>query len=125
MDENRMTGRVIGAAIDAHRILGPGLLESTYQQCLAREFELRGIPFRRELDIGLDYKGLAVGRAYRVDFLVFDRLVVEVKAVETVLTIHRSQLLTYLKWSNTRLGLLISFSVHLLRSGIFRVANSR
>ena len=125
MDENRISGRVIGAAIDMHRILGPGLLESTYQQCVARDFELRGISFRRELDIGLDYKGLAVGRAYRIDFLVCERLVVEVKAVEAILPVHRSQLLTYLKWSNTRLGLLINFNAAPLKSGITRVINSR
>ena len=124
MDENHISGQVIGAVIEVHRMLGPGLLESTYQQCLAREFELRGIPFRSELDIGLDYKGLAIGRAYRMDFLVSDRLVVEVKAVEAVLPVHRSQLLTYLRWSDTRLGLLINFNVPLLKSGIFRVANS-
>ena len=123
MDENRISGEIIGAAIEVHRILGPGLLESTYQQCLAREFELRRIPFRRELDIGLDQKGLAIGRAYRMDFLVFDRRVVGVKAVVAVLPVHRSQLLTCLKRSHTRLGLLINFNVPLLKSGIFRVAN--
>lgn len=124
MDENRISSQIIGVAIDAHRILGPGLLESTYQQCLAREFELRRIPFQRELDIGLDYKGLAVGRAYRIDFLVSDCVVVEVKAVQAVLPVHRSQLLTYLKWSRTRLGLLINFNVPLLKSGISRVVYS-
>ena len=125
MDENRISGQVIGAAIDVHRILGPGLLESTYQRCLAREFELRGMGFRRELDIGLEYKGLMISRAYRVDFLVFERVVVEVKAVETVTPVHRAQLLTYLKWSNTRLGLLINFNAPQLKSGITRVINSQ
>ena len=124
MDENRITGQIIGAAIEVHRMSGPGLPESTDQQCLAREFELRGIPFRRELDIGLDYRGLVIGRAYWMDFLVLDRLVVEVKTVEAVLPVHRSQLLAYRKWSDTRLGLLINFNIPLLKSGIYRVANS-
>ena len=125
MDEDQISGQVIGAAIDVHRVLGPGLLESTYQQCLGREFDLRGISFQRELDVGLEYKGLSIGRAYRVDFLVCERLVVEVKAIETVLPVHRSQLLTYLKWSGARLGLMINFNVPQLKSGITRVINSQ
>ncbi|MCB1803311.1 MAG: GxxExxY protein, partial [Gammaproteobacteria bacterium] len=94
-------------------------------QCLGREFDLRGISFQRELDVGLEYKGLSIGRAYRVDFLVCERLVVEVKAIETVLPVHRSQLLTYLKWSGARLGLMINFNVPQLKSGITRVINSQ
>ena len=125
MDENQISGQVIGAAIEVHRRLGPGLLETTYQRCLAREFELRGLPFQRELDVGLDYKGLTVGRAYRVDFLVAERLVLEVKSVENLLPVHRAQVLTYLKWSGVRLGLLINFNVPILKSGVLRVVNSR
>jgi GxxExxY protein len=121
MDENRITQRLIGAAIEVHRILGPGLLETTYQRCLAPELGLRSIPFRREMPVGLNYKGLGIGRAYRIDFLVAERLVVELKAVERVMPVHRAQLLTYLKWSGMRLGLLINFNVPVLKAGIVRM----
>jgi GxxExxY protein len=123
MDENQITQGLIGAAIEVHRVVGPGLLEATYQQCLARELALRSIPFERELAVGLNYKGLQLERAYRIDFLVSGRIVVELKSVENVMPVHRSQLLTYLKWSGLKLGLLINFNVPLLKSGIHRVVN--
>ena len=123
MDENQLTGRLIGAAIEVHRLLGPGLLESTYQHCLARELQLRGLAFERERPVSLTYKGTRVPHAYRVDFLVEGILVVELKAVDTVTDVHRAQLLTYLKWSGVRLGLLFNFNVPRLKHGVHRVIN--
>jgi GxxExxY protein len=124
MDENRITEQLIGAAIEVHRNLGPGLLEAAYRQCLAHEFDLRGIPFAREVAIGLDYKGLVIESAYRADFLVARKVIVELKSVETLTTLHRAQLLTFLKWSGLKLGLLLNFNVPTLRSGIRRVVNA-
>ena len=123
MDENRITQKLIGAAIEVHRCLGPGLLESTYQRCLAREFCLRSIPFQSEVAVGLDYKGLRLAQAYRLDFLVGGSVVVELKSLEKMKPIHRAQLLTYLKWSGARVGLLINFNVPVLKAGILRVVN--
>lgn len=91
------THTVIGAAIEVHRALGPGLLEHAYQRCLVHELDLRGVPVRSQVDLDLQYKGLLVERAYRVDVLVADRLVVEVKATRTLTDVHRAQLLTYLR----------------------------
>ena len=123
MEENQITQQIIEAAIEVHRILGPGLLETTYQHCLAHELGLRSIPFRREMPVGLEYKGLSIGGAYRVDFLVAERIVLEIKAVEKVMPVHRAQLLTCLKWSGMRLGLMINFNVPLLKAGILRMIN--
>ncbi len=123
MDENHITRELIGAAIEVHRSLGPGLLETTYQQCLARELALRTIPFERELVVGLNYKGLQLKQAYRIDFLVCGRIVVELKSAERVQPVHRAQLLTYLKWSGMKVGLLINFNVPVLKAGILRVVN--
>ena len=123
MDENRITRNIIGAAIEVHRLLGPGLLETTYQRCLACELDLRSIPFERELTLGLNYKGLKLEQAYRLDFLVSGRVGVELKSVDKVMPVHRAQLLTYLKWSELRVGLLINFNVPVLKAGILRVVN--
>lgn len=125
MEENQLTGRVIGAAIEVHRLLGPGLLESTHQHCLAWELDLRGLSFERERPISLDYKGTRVPHAYRMDFLIEGSLVVELKAVDAVTHVHRAQLLTYLKWSELRLGLLINFNVARLKQGVHRLINGR
>jgi GxxExxY protein len=123
MDENRIAGRVIGAAIEVHRGLGPGLLESAYSRALAHEFRLRDIPFSAELPIGLRYKDLQISNAYRVDFLVAGRLVVELKVVEQLRDEHRAQLLTYLRWTDCRLGLLLNFHPMQMRHGVCRVVN--
>jgi len=112
---------IIGAAIDVHRTLGPGLLESAYEQCLAHEFSLRQIPFERQKPLQVDYKGIQLDCSYRLDFLVADTVVVEVKAIEVLLPIHQAQLLSYLKLGGWKLGLLINFHVPLLREGIKRV----
>ena len=111
---------VIGAAIEVHRLLGPGFLESVYEEALCVELTLRGIRFARQLPIGVQYKGQKVGEA-RLDLVVDDSLVVELKAVEGIAPIHVAQILSYLKATRLRLGLLISFNVTTLRRGIKRV----
>lgn len=124
MDENRITEGVIGAAIEVHRALGPGLLESTYQRCLAHELRLRGIAFEQQVAVALDYKGLLVESAYRADFVVLNAVILELKAVQQLEPIHGGQLLTYLRWSGLKLGLLINFNVGVLRNGIKRIVNN-
>ncbi|HEY5839492.1 MAG TPA: GxxExxY protein [Pyrinomonadaceae bacterium] len=117
---NRFSHEVIGAAIEVHRELGPGLLESAYRECLAREFTLREIPFEREKPIRLEYKGIVLEAGYRLDFLVAECLVVELKAIEALAPVHDAQLITYLRLGGWRLGLLINFNVAVLKSGIRR-----
>jgi len=117
---NQFTKEVIGAAIEVHRAVGPGLLESAYQHCLARELDVRGIPFQREVWIGIDYKGLIIERAYRLDFLVGGLVVVELKAVDCLTPIDDAQLLTYLRLGGWPVGLLINFNVPILKEGIRR-----
>ena len=105
---------IVGAAIEVHRKLGPGLLESAYESCLCRELSLRGIPFDRQVSLPLEYRGLQLDCGYRLDLVVSQSVIVEVKAARRVLPIHRAQLLTYLKLMNLRLGLLINFNVETL-----------
>lgn len=121
---NQLTGAILGAAIDVHRALGPGLLESAYQRCLCYELEMRRLPFVRELSLPIHYKGMDVDAAYRIDLLVDDRVVVEIKAVQNVLPIFTAQLITYLKLGNWPVGLLINFNVELLKNGVTRLANN-
>ena len=118
---NDLSSSIIGAAIEVHRALGPGLLESAYEQCLAHELSLRQIPFVRQKPLEVDYKGIRLDCSYRLDFLVADLVVVEVKATEVLLPIHQAQLLSYLKLGGWKLGLLINFHAPLLREGIKRV----
>jgi GxxExxY protein len=120
--EEKMTGRIIGAAIEVHKSLGPGLLESSYQMCRAREFSLCEIPFEQEKPLPVEYKGVALDCGYRLDFLVDDKIVVELKSVEMLEPVHEAQLLTYLKLSCKKVGILISFNVSLLKFGIKRLA---
>ena len=115
-----MTSDVIGAAIEVHRQLGPGLLESSYRECLCRELVLRGINFEREKPLPLQYKGIHLGCGYRLDLLVANSVVVEVKSVESLAPIHEAQLITYLRIGGWRVGLLINFNVAVLKSGIRR-----
>ena len=117
---NVLTSEIIGAAIEVHRHLGPGLLESAYQQCLIRELSLKEIPFKREWPLPLEYKGIRLGCSYRLDLLVGDAVVVEIKSVEALTSIHDAQLLTYLKVGGWKVGLLINFNVELLTTGIHR-----
>jgi len=107
---NILTGQIIGAAIEVHRNLGPGLLESVYHQCLAKELELQGIPFKFEWPIPLEYKGLRLKNGYRMDLLVDERVIVEVKSISALAPIHEAQLLTYMRLRQVGLGLLLNFN---------------
>ncbi|MGO9519179.1 MAG: GxxExxY protein [Candidatus Korobacteraceae bacterium] len=115
-----LTGQIIAAAIEVHRELGPGLLESAYHGCMCRELSLRRIPFQTEVSLPIDYKGPHLDCGYRIDLLVDDRVAVELKSVEKLLAIHQAQLLTYLRLSKVRVGLLMNFNVRILRHGIIR-----
>jgi len=120
MELNRITESIIGAAIEVHRALGPGLLESAYEECLCRELSLREIPFERQRPLPVEYKGTTLDCGYRLDLLVMGTVVVEIKAVESIEPIHEAQLLTYLKLGGWKLGLLINFNVPVLKDGIRR-----
>ena len=120
MKVNEITEAVIGAAIEVHRSLGPGLLESAYVQCLCYELTLRKIPFELERPLPVVYKGLKLDCGYRVDMVVAGAVVVEVKAVESIAPVHKAQLLTYLRLGGWKAGLLINFNVAVLRDGIVR-----
>ena len=117
---NELTRAVIGAAMEVHRALGPGLLESAYQQCLGREMAVRRIPCEHERPLPLEYKGVRCECGYRLDFLVAGALVVEVKSVEEIAPVHEAQLLTYLRLGGWHVGLLINFNVPILKQGIRR-----
>ena len=117
---NQLTYEVIGASIEVHRKLGPGLLESAYRRCLRRELMLRGIPYRKEYPLPLEYKGIRLECGYRVDILVGGVVAVEVKSVQALAPIHDAQLLTYLRLGGWRVGLLINFNVVVLKDGIHR-----
>ncbi len=123
--ENKITASIIDAAIEVHRVLGgPGLLESIYEDALAHELELRNIPIKRQLPVPVLYKGVPVRDALRLDLLVDDRVIVEVKATENLLKVHSAQVLTYLRLTRRKLGLVLNFGQPLLRDGISRVVNN-
>ena len=120
-----ITAEIIEAAIAVHRQVGPGLLESVYAACLAKELGLRGLVVERERPVELAYRGLVLPNAFRADLVVAGQVIVEVKAVDYVLPLHVSQLLTYLRLSGLEIGLLVNFNVRLLKHGIRRVVWSR
>ncbi len=120
MEKDPLTGKVIGCAIEVHRALGPGLLESAYQQCLAHELALNRISFRAEYPVPVEYKGIRLDCGYRIDLLVEDRVILELKSVDEITGIHRAQLLTYMKMTGIQTGLLINFNVCKLVDGIER-----
>ena len=120
MDLNSITEDIIGAAIEVHKILGPGLLESAYEECLCREFTLRKMQYSRQYEIPVKYKGMDLDCGYRMDLLVENGVIVELKSVEKLMPIHSSQLLSYLKLSKRSAGLLINFNVPVLKQGIRR-----
>lgn len=120
---NQVTDKIIGAAIEVHRALGAGLLESAYEDCLAHELELRGYRVDRQLVRALEYKGLKIERGYRLDILVEGLIIVELKACDRIEPIHEKQLQTYLHLSNLYLGLILNFRTELLKDGIRRVIN--
>jgi GxxExxY protein len=115
-----ITEAIIGAAIEVHRQVGPGLLESAYEECLCYEFTLRGIQYQRQVPLPVTYKGLQLDSAYRMDLVVSDTVVVELKAVEKLERIFEAQLLTYLRLSRMRVGILINFNSVVLKDGILR-----
>ena len=115
------TAPIIGAAIEVHRALGPGLLESAYEQCLCHELHLRRLAFQRQVDLPVSYKGLNLDCGYRIDLIVECEVVLELKAIETILPVHEAQLLTYLKLSGKHVGLLINFNTPVLTRGIRRI----
>jgi GxxExxY protein len=117
---NSLTHEIIGAAIDVHRHLGPGLLESAYRECLCHELCLRGVGFRREFALPLQYKGIKLDCGYRVDVLVENLVVVELKAIQALAPVHDAQLITYLRLGGWKAGLLINFNVPVLKDGIRR-----
>lgn len=119
--EDDITGRIIGCAIEVHKALGPGLLESAYEECLCHELALSGVRFQRQVDVPLTYKGIALDCCYQLDILVDDSVVVELKAVEKLLPIHEAQLLTYLRLAGKRVGLLMNFNVPVLTQGLKRM----
>jgi GxxExxY protein len=121
MTENQVTEAIIGGAIEVHRAFGPGLLESIYEECLAVELELRRLKVARQLPVPLQYKGRRVGIDLKIDLLVENHIVVELKAVEKILPIHAAQLLTYLRLTDKPIGLLINFNVPLLKDGVRRL----
>ncbi|MCU1272121.1 MAG: GxxExxY protein [Acidobacteriaceae bacterium] len=118
--EEQLTEQIIGAAIEVHRELGPGLLESAYEQCFCHELHLRALQFRCQIDLPVQYKGLKLDCGYRLDVVVENSVIVEVKSVEQILPIHQAQLLTYLRLSGKKVGLLINFNVPVLKNGIVR-----
>lgn len=122
--EDEASREIIGAAIEVHKQLGPGLLESVYEDCLDQEFNLRYMPYERQKKIPIQYKGTSVGDGLRVDFLVGGLVVVELKAVEALNPVHTAQMITYLKLTGCRLGLILNFNVPVMRDGIKRIARN-
>ncbi len=118
-----MTWEVIGAAIEVHKRLGPGLMESVYEACLCRELQLCEISYERQKSLPIEYKGELLDCGYRLDLVVEERLIVELKSCDILQPIHEAQLLTYLKLANKKIGLLINFNVPVLKDGIKRLAN--
>ena len=119
---NELVGQVIGAAIEVHKALGPGLLESAYATCLCRELDLRSIPYEKEKPLPIDYKGTKLDCGYRMDLLIDNQLILELKSCDRLQPIHEAQLLTYLKLTGIRVGLLVNFNVPLLKRGIKRLS---
>ncbi len=124
MEINELSSRVINAAIAVHRALGPGLLESVYLRCLVFELQEMGLVVKSEVALPISYRGVTIDNSFRLDLLVEDTLIIELKSVEKVLPLHLKQLLTYLKLAKKPLGLLINFNEELLKNGITRLANN-
>lgn len=119
-EQDPLTKKVIGCAIEVHRVLGPGLLESAYEQCLAHELALNNIPFRLQVPVPIEYKGIRLDCGFRIDILVDERLILELKSVDQIINVHEAQILTYLKLASIKTGLLINFNVRMLKNGIRR-----
>jgi len=124
MDDSELSGKIIGAAIEVHRELGPGLLEAVYRECLHKELSLRGLHCAIEVPVRAHYKGLDFDTAYRLDILVEDSVVVELKVAEQLLPVHHAQVLSYLRLTGKSLGLLMNFHVPRLSTGVRRIVNN-
>jgi GxxExxY protein len=122
-DLNELTGAIIGAAIEVHRNLGPGLLESAYESCLLWELRQRDLRVETQVPVPIRYKGIQLDAGYRIDLLVQDKIIVEMKSVDKIQPIHTAQVLTYLKMTNLKMALILNFNVVLMRSGIKRIIN--
>jgi len=120
MELNELTGRIIGCAIEVHKSLGPGLLESAYEECLAFELQNSGFKVERQVPVSVVYKDIKLNCGYRIDLLVEDYIVIEPKSIDALAPIHEAQILTYMKFSNRNIGLLINFNVTVLKNGIKR-----
>ena len=123
-DEDKISNQVIGAAIEVHRALGPGLLESAYEECLCREFSLQNINFERQKGLPIEYKGVKLDCGYRLDIVVEQLVILELKSVSRIEAIHDAQLLTYLKLAQLKLGILLNFNVPVMKQGIKRIVNN-
>ncbi|MBE9571070.1 MAG: GxxExxY protein [Proteobacteria bacterium] len=123
MDINELSSRIIGAAIEVHKALGPGLLESAYEECLSHEFSFRNFSFERQKSLPLIYKGKKLDCGYRLDLVVENAIILELKSCEKIEPIHKAQLLTYLKLSGLHLGLILNFNTTVMRDGIVRIVN--
>jgi GxxExxY protein len=123
MDVNRLSSKIIGAAIEVHKALGPGLLESAYEECISRELSLQNLSFERQKLLSVVYKGMSLDCGYRLDIVVENAIILELKSCEKIEPIHKAQLLTYLKLSGLSLGLLLNFNVTVMRDGIVRIVN--
>ena len=123
MDINELSSHIIGGAIEVHKTLGPGLLESTYEECLCHELSLRGLSFERQKPLAVSYKGIKLGCGYKLDIVVNNLIILELKSCEKIEPIHKAQLLTYLKLSGLNLGLLFNFNTTIMRDGIVRIVN--
>ena len=124
MDINQLSSKIIGASIEVHKGLGPGLLESTYEVCLCHEFDLRSLSYERQKALSIDYKGKNLDCGYRLDIVVENAIILELKSCERIEPIHKAQLLTYLKLSGLNLGLILNFNVPVMRDGIVRIVHA-
>ena len=119
--EEKLTRDIIGAAIEVHKVLGPGLLESIYEECLSYELERLGMNYERQKQVGIVYKDMELASHYRIDLVVEERVIVELKSIEAILPVHKAQLLTYLKLTKLKVGLIINFNTAVLKDGIRRM----
>ena len=122
-DNHELTGKIIGAAIEVHRNLGPGLLESAYEECLAYELSKQSLQVERQQSLPVTYKGITLNSEYRIDIIVNQQVVIELKSIKQIESVHKAQLLTYLRMSELKCGLLLNFNVSLMKNGIYRVLN--
>ena len=123
MDINQLSSKIIGAAIQVHKALGPGLLESAYEECICHELSSQGLSIERQKPLAINYKGIKLDCGYRLDIVVENTIIIELKSCKKIEPIHKAQLLTYLKLSGLNLGLILNFNVPVMRDGIVRIVN--